>query len=84
MHLSESCPFFDLRIFILYQAPHSLHAVTLQFDRIENVKGKEEHYGYKHFLLFPWCFPEASLPKVLRGGIVQEWIKGYELNVDAF
>ena len=26
------------------------------FDRVENMMGKVENAGFKHFLLFPQCF----------------------------
>ena len=29
------------------------------FRRIENIVGKEENVGYRHFLLFPQCFQKA-------------------------
>ena len=28
--------------------------------RVENIVGKGENAGYKHFLLFPQCFQKAS------------------------
>ena len=29
------------------------------FDRVENIVGKGENAGYKHFLHFPQCFQKA-------------------------
>ena len=29
-------------------------------DRVENTVGKGENAGYKHFLLFPKCFPKPT------------------------
>ena len=29
-------------------------------DRVENIVGKGENAGYKHFLPFPHCFPRPS------------------------
>ena len=34
--------------------------------RIENIVGKGEIAGYQHFLLFPPCFQEASLFRVVK------------------
>ena len=31
------------------------------FEKLENIVGKGENAGYKHFLLFPQCFQEAYL-----------------------
>ena len=39
-------------------------------DRVENIVGKIENVGYKHFLLFPQCFQKLSLPEVLKVRIV--------------
>ena len=33
--------------------------IKVVFHRIENIVGKEENAGYKHFLLFPRCFQKA-------------------------
>ena len=38
--------------------------------RVENIVGKGENAGYKHFLLFPQCFQKASLSGSLKIGIV--------------
>ena len=35
------------------------------FDKVENIVGKGENAGYQHFLLFPQCFPKASLLEFL-------------------
>ena len=32
----------------------------LNVDRVENTEGNGENAGYKHFLLFPQCFPRPS------------------------
>ena len=34
------------------------------FDRIENIVGKGENAGSKHFLLFPQCFQKTFSPIV--------------------
>ena len=33
----------------------------LDLDRVENIVGKGENAGNKHFLLFPQCFQKASI-----------------------
>ena len=33
--------------------------IKVVFHRIDNIVGKEENAGYRHFLLFPQCFHEA-------------------------
>ena len=40
------------------------------FDRVENTVGKGENAVYKHFLLFPQCFPKPSCLGSLKVGIV--------------
>ena len=40
------------------------------FHRVENTVGKGENAGYKHFLLFPQCFPKPSSLGALKVGIV--------------
>ena len=40
------------------------------FKRVENTVRKGENAGYKHFLLFPQCFPKPSLLGMLKVGIV--------------
>ena len=40
------------------------------FDRIENIAGKEENAGYQHFLFFPQCFQKAFFSRSLKVGIV--------------
>ena len=37
---------------------------------VENIVGKGENAGYRHFLLFPQCFQKASLSRSLKVGIV--------------
>ena len=37
---------------------------------VENIVGKGEHAGFQHFLLFPWCFQNASFAGSLKLGIV--------------
>ena len=39
-------------------------------ERVENIVGKGENAGYKHFLLFPLCFQKASFSGSLKVGIV--------------
>ena len=39
-------------------------------DSVENNEGKGENAGCQHFLLFPHCFQKASLPGLLKSGIV--------------
>ena len=39
-------------------------------DRVENIVGKGENAGFKHFLLFPQCFQKASYSGSLKVGIV--------------
>ena len=43
--------------------------------RIENIVGKGENAGYRHFLLFPQCFHKASSSGSLKVGIVGERVK---------
>ena len=43
-------------------------------DREENILGKGENAGYKHFLLFPQCFENASFPGASKGVIVWECV----------
>ena len=38
--------------------------------RVENIVGKGENAGYKHFLLFPQCFQKASCTGSFKVGIV--------------
>ena len=38
--------------------------------KVENIVGRWENAGYKHFLLFPQCFPIASFSGWLNVGIV--------------
>ena len=40
------------------------------FDRVENIVGKEENAGYKHFPLFPQCFQMAFYSGSLKAWIV--------------
>ena len=44
-------------------------------ERVENIVGKGEYAGDKHFLLFPQCFQQLSFPEVLKVGIVWERVK---------
>ena len=37
------------------------------YGRVENIAGKGENAGYKHFLLFSQCFQKASFPGSLSG-----------------
>ena len=39
-------------------------------QRVENIVGKGENAGHKHFLLFPQCFQKDSYTGVLKVGIV--------------
>ena len=39
---------------------------------MENIVGRGENAGYKHFLLFPQCFHEAFFSECLKVGIVKE------------
>ena len=34
--------------------------IILLLDRVENAMGKRENADYRHFLLFPQCFPKPS------------------------
>ena len=43
------------------------------FDRVENIVGKGENAGHRHFLLFPQYFREAFYPGALQFGTV--WFK---------
>ena len=36
------------------------------FDRVENIVGKGENAGYKHFLLNPRCFPKNPVYGLYR------------------
>ena len=42
------------------------------YDRVENIVGKGENVGYKHFLFCPQCFGKASFPGTSKGVIVWE------------
>ena len=48
------------------------------FDSEENIVGKGENAGCKHFLFFPQHFEKASFPDVSKGAIVWEWVKTQE------
>ena len=43
--------------------------------RVENIVGKGENAGYKHFLLFPKCFQKASYTGLLKTAIVWYRVK---------
>ena len=45
--------------------------IIFVFDRVENIVGKGENAGYKHFLLFSQCFEKASFPDKSKGVIVR-------------
>ena len=53
--------------------------MTISFcDRVENNVGKRKKYaGYKHFLLFPQCFPKPSSLESLKVGIVWYRVKKF-------
>ena len=38
---------------------------------VENIVGKGENAGYKHFLLFPQYFQKTSFSRSLKVGIVR-------------
>ena len=40
------------------------------FGRVENMMGKGENAGYKHFLLFPECFQNLYVSGSLKVGIL--------------
>ena len=44
--------------------------MTYVFDRVENIVGKGENAGYKHFLLFQQCFLKFSFSRFLKVVIV--------------
>ena len=39
-------------------------------DWVENIVGKRENTGYRHFLLFPQCFQKQTLSRLLKVVIV--------------
>ena len=41
------------------------------FDKVENTVGKGENSGYKHYVLFPQCFPKPPSLGSLKVGIVR-------------
>ena len=41
-----------------------------EFNRVENIEGKEESAGYQHFLLFPQYFQKLSFSRSLKVGTV--------------
>ena len=43
---------------------------------MENIVGKGENAGYKHFLLFPQCFSKGYSVESLKVVIVWERVKG--------
>ena len=45
-------------------------------ERVENIVGKEENAGYKHFLLFPTMFSKGLLFRVVKNcdSVVKSWI----------
>ena len=47
-------------------------------DKTENIVGKEENAGYKHFLLFPQCFQNTFSLRSLKVAIVWYRVKGKE------
>ena len=50
------------------------------FYSVEDIVGKGENAGYKHFLLFIQCFQKSSLPGSLKVGTV--WVKSkYDMIV---
>ena len=50
------------------------------YDRVENIEGKveNENAGYQHFLLFPQCFRNDSIPDLIKPGIVWEKVNDPE------
>ena len=51
-------------------------------DRVENTVGKGEYAGYKHFLLFPQCFPKPSFIGSLKVWIGQQrLLTGWNLSL---
>ena len=44
--------------------------LKLILERVENIVGKGENAGYRHFLLFPQCFQKPSYTGSLKVGIV--------------
>ena len=40
--------------------------IILLFNRVENIAGKGENAGYKHFLLFPLCFQKPFFSVIQR------------------
>ena len=48
------------------------------FEMLENIVGKGENAGYQHFLLFPQCFSEGFLPRVvIVRGLTSCFSEGY-------
>ena len=47
--------------------------------RVENIVGKGENVGYRHFLLFSRCFQNTSFSGLSKVGIVSERVIGPKL-----
>ena len=47
-----------------------IQKLKFMLERVENIVGKSENAGYRHFLFFPQCFQKLSFPEVLKVGIV--------------
>ena len=45
------------------------------FNKVENIVGKGENAGYRHFLLFQHCFQQPSLSWSVKVGIVWYRVK---------
>ena len=43
-----------------------LKMIIFVLDRVENIVGKGENAGYKHFLLFPQCFQKVYFLGVVK------------------
>ena len=50
------------------------------FGKVENIMGKGENAGYKHFLFFPQCFQMSSSQGSLKHGIVLEKFNSLPYN----
>ena len=53
--LNSLLEFSNFKIFP-YDKSNSVKEIIFVLERVQNIMGKEENAGYKHFLLFPQCF----------------------------
>ena len=57
--------------------------IKFVFREVENIVGKGENVGYKHFLLLPQCFQKVFLLKDVTqfvGMVIRAWTHEVQLN----